>query len=142
MPEQSASAPEASDEQFHAWCDRPLQGAPLHNRLRRGLVLSAIFLVVAGTHALSPVRTSTDSMWSIPTALSIWNDGNCSLNKYVSLQKEFDRFAIISVNGKDYTFFPLATSLFAVPVVAVSQLWMTPQRILDTRRDLEKIKRR
>ncbi len=108
-------------------------------RVRHYGTLFAILAVVSLTHIWSPVKPAGDSMWSIPTALSILRHGTASLNEYGDLQKEANRFAVITVGDRDYTYFPLTTSLFALPVVAVYGLWLTPSDIIAKRRTLENV---
>jgi hypothetical protein len=84
-----------------------------------------VFLVVWAIHSLSPVRTSTDSMWSIHTAVSIIDRGNTNLDAY---RDRFDpnRPAIEEVNGHYYTIYPLGASLIAVPFVLVLERAVIP----------------
>jgi hypothetical protein len=83
------------------------------------LPLGVIFLVVFLAHALSRVVASTDSMWSVPTAVSILREGNTDLDEYAEMIEANDHYAVERFNGRYYPYFPIGVSLVAVPFVLV-----------------------
>lgn len=70
-------------------------------------------------HGLSGVISSADSKWSIPTAVSILKEGDTDLNEYQASFEENDYRALVEINGRYYTFFPIGASLIALPFVFV-----------------------
>lgn len=78
------------------------------------------FGVLATAYAVAPVRVQTDSIWSIPTALSIANDGDTDLSEYGRATEEtphgLDRLA----DGSVHSTFPVGGSVLAAPI-----LWLT-----------------
>lgn len=73
-------------------------------------------------YMLTCIGTSGDSRWSIPTALSIIYERNVDLNEYAALIEIADGYAIETVDGHQYTRFPIATSFAALPFVAVLEV--------------------
>jgi hypothetical protein len=92
--------------------DRPLA--------TRRLFIAALFLAVFAVHVASPVMTSWDSRWSIPTAVSIVREGNTDLDEYRATIAAQDYYGIDRTGGHLRTFFPVGVSLLAVPFVAVA----------------------
>lgn len=83
------------------------------------LMIPMILLIVFITHFMSSVSTPIDSMWSIPTALSVIREGNLDLNEYEHLANRHANYAIEQVGSHIYTLFPIGTSLLSVPVVFI-----------------------
>jgi hypothetical protein len=73
-------------------------------------------------YAVSPVRTRTDSVWSIPIALSVLHEGNLDLDEYREGTQALPH-GIEAVGGKVYSTFPIGNSLVAVPFVAAADLF-------------------
>jgi hypothetical protein len=86
--------------------------------MRRAVIPVAIFWAVAVTHFLGLV-TSVDSIWSIPIARSVLNEGNVNLDEYADLLARNHFFGIESIDHHYYSFFPIGASLLAVPVIGV-----------------------
>ncbi len=97
----------------------------------------ALFLLVALAHAFSEVKTPWDSRWSLPTALSIVQEGNTDLVEYEPLVEHFDGYGIEWIDGKPYNLFPLGASLWAVPLVAVLDAGMRLTEGRSYRTELE-----
>lgn len=78
-----------------------------------------IFLFVAGTHYLIGLgnRTLTDSVMSLPTAMSIIREGNTDLDEYDSLLKVISGRGTDILNDHTYSEFPVGVSLIEVPYV-------------------------
>ncbi len=89
---------------------------------RRRAILAALFATVFAVHVSSPVMTSWDSVWSIPTAVSIVREGNTDLDEYRSMVAARDFYGIEQADGHLRTLFPIGVSLLAVPFVAVADL--------------------
>ena len=89
----------------------------------------SLFLLTWTCHSLSRIWTSTDSRWTIPTALSIIDDHTANLDKYTSLIEENDFYAIDclvgtkqirpltalaqSAGGHFYNFYPIGVAVLA-----------------------------
>jgi len=76
-----------------------------------------IFFVVFVAHFDSKVVTSSDSRWTIPTALSIIKEHNTNLDEYRNLIIANQYYAIDSVNGHLYSKFSIGTTLLSLPFV-------------------------
>jgi len=85
------------------------------------VIAIAIFLGVLLVHVSSRNITSTDSIWSIHTAMSIIQEGNTDLDEYQALIAGTPNhdYAIENRNGHLYTPYPIGASLAAVPFVWV-----------------------
>src|SRR5438132_8301741 len=88
----------------------------------RRLLIAALFVTVFAVHVASPVMTSWDSRWSIPTAVSIVREGNTDLDEYRSTIEAQNFYGIDQTGGHLRTSFPLGVSLLAVPFVAIADL--------------------
>ncbi|MGZ6036994.1 MAG: glycosyltransferase family 39 protein [Myxococcaceae bacterium] len=77
-----------------------------------------LFAVVLAAYFLSPVSVQSDSIWSIPTAISLLRQGNLDLDEY---RPTADRqpHGTVEVGPHLYPWYPAAVSLVAVPVVAL-----------------------
>lgn len=82
------------------------------------LQTAAIFLVTATVYVASPVHVQSDSIWSIPAAISLLRQGNADLDEYRSAA-ERQPHGIERVGPHLYNWYPLAPSLVALPVVAL-----------------------
>lgn len=103
------------------------------------IVPIALMIIVFSVHVMSPVCTSGDSRWAIPTALSIIRYGDVDIDEYHDLSEKWSDYGVVTINHAKYTCFPVSTYLFAVPVTAIfSTLW-TDERIIAEREALEKI---
>lgn len=77
-------------------------------------VLWLIFLLVLVINLLTGhYYPFSDSLWSIPTALSIVREGNTDLDEF----NPPAHYSLKLVNGHSYTYFPLGPSLLALPFV-------------------------
>lgn len=86
--------------------------------MRRHYLPAALFLTVFATHLFGDMGCA-DSMWSIPTAVSLLDTGTPQLDRYLPVL-EARRFAFTRQSGGHYyTLYPFATSLIAAPAVAV-----------------------
>jgi len=109
-----------------------------HLSRQHDLALCCCLLVAVWiAHATSRTWTSTDSRWTIPTALSIINDHTASLDRYASLIAQDNFYAIDCVtgqtvirpvkslaqctNGHFYNFYPIGVDVLAVPEVFAIQ---------------------
>ena len=95
-----------------------------------------ILLVTWSCHSASRVRTSTDSRWTVPTALNLIDHGTSRLDNYALLIKQNEFYAVLCVgidkkviqplssldqcrDGHLYNFFPIGVALLAAPEVYV-----------------------
>ncbi|HWE23149.1 MAG TPA: hypothetical protein VG496_04330 [Myxococcales bacterium] len=114
--------------------------------MNRRLLLAAVFVVVFAVHVLSPVMTSWDSRWTIPTAVSIVHEGNADLDEYRPAIEVDGFYGIERVDGHLRMFHPLAVSLLAVPFVAIADRLNphpagAPKAVTFSVRHAEKIER-
>ncbi len=79
-----------------------------------------VFLTAATVYVASPVHIQTDSIWSIPTAISLLREGNIDLDEYGAASERIPH-GTIRVGAHVYPWYPLAASLVALPVVAVME---------------------
>jgi hypothetical protein len=86
----------------------------------RRLQTVGVFLFTALVYIASPVHIQADSIWSIPTAISILREGNINLDEY---RQAYERIphGTIRVGDHVYPWYPLAVSLVALPVVALME---------------------
>jgi hypothetical protein len=93
----------------------------------------AIFVFVWLSHASSRTWTSSDSRWTIPTALNIIDRGSANLDNYASMVEQNNFYAIDCVIGETtirplkslaqcagghlYNFYPIGVAVLAVPEV-------------------------
>jgi hypothetical protein len=86
-------------------------------RQRRKDALLVGFVVFVVT-VVSPVVTSYDSRWVIPTAISIERHGDLNLDEYGPAIQRAHGYAIQRVHGHDYDVFPWGTAVLVTPIVA------------------------
>lgn len=84
------------------------------------------FIMVFAVHLLSPVVMSSDSRWTIPTALSIIKEGNTDLDEYQHEPDFNNHYAIKLTRGHYYSIFPIGTSIIAVPFILSFILFDVP----------------
>ena len=82
-----------------------------------GLLIALHALVV---YLASPVRFESDSYWTTFTARSLIAHGDVDLDEYADLARSRHDFQIDRQRGHVYYAVPLATSLVALPMVAVA----------------------
>ena len=78
-----------------------------------------IFILVLLVYLVSPIKTSFDSRWAIPTAMSIIEEGNADLSEYPQLLERNNYYCIDQINGRPYSQFPVWTYMLSVPPVLV-----------------------
>ena len=101
-------------------------------RYNQYIIFILIFLIVFITHFFSKNITSFDSLWSIPTAFSIVKEGNTDLDEYFPITQQFQDHTVANYFGHVYNFYPIGTSLLAVPVVWLVDRFMDAGWLLDT----------
>jgi hypothetical protein len=95
------------------------------NANKTALVAGAVlFLVLLTTYVMSPVRTSSDSRWSIPTALSLARGEGGDLTAYMPPSPSYasQSYALAKIGAHTYSVYPIGASLLALPAVAVTSL--------------------
>jgi hypothetical protein len=60
-----------------------------------------------------------DSMWSIPTAVSLLDHGDANLDEYLPMLRERQFAFILPIHDHYYTIYPLGTSIMAIPAIVV-----------------------
>jgi hypothetical protein len=100
-----------------------------------------LFLITFIVHSFSPVSTSFDSRWTIPTAISLLDHGDTNLDEYPALiEKDYDYSlecvnvdgtvvrAGLCPNGHYYGWYPVAVPILAAPVVLALRVVPTQLR--------------
>jgi hypothetical protein len=75
---------------------------------------------------LSSNITSFDSRWSIPVARSIIKEHNVDLDEYKDLLEQNQYYQIKIINNHYYSYFPIGTSIMAVPFVFIFDKTLEP----------------
>ena len=96
---------------------RAVSGAPCALARRDVAIALVLGLLVLVTHALSPIRSSSDSCWTIPTAASIAHRGDDDLDEYPWQVAEREGYAVEWRTGRAFSRYPIGPSLLAVPCV-------------------------
>jgi hypothetical protein len=93
------------------------------NRIKQLLLPGLIFAVTFAVYLACPPSSQvySDPRWSIQLALSIVREGNFDLDEYKNTDKP-DEYAVITIRGHKYSFFPIGTPILAVPPVFGYQL--------------------
>src|SRR6266851_862345 len=81
--------------------------------------LSAAVFLVVWIGYLPGNLICSDSMWSIPTAVSLLDHGDADLDEYLPMLRERQFAFIRPAGGHYYTVYPLATSIMAMPAIVV-----------------------
>ena len=96
----------------------PSSGVP-----RRTVALALLVTVAAfAVFYASPVRLETDSFWVVFTARSLVAHGDVNLDEYHEIVERGTGFQVERFEGHVYYEAPLATSLAAVPFVAIASI--------------------
>jgi hypothetical protein len=91
-----------------------------------GAALSfGIFAILLTVYALSTVRMSYDSRWSLHTAMSLLRGQGGDLTEYMPALKRQDFNSIEYIDGRPHTYFPIGVSILAMPAVAMAW-WVRP----------------
>lgn len=77
----------------------------------------ALGLLVLVAHGWSPIRFSSDSCWTIPTAVSIAYRGDDDLDEYPWRVVELQGYAVEWRGQRAFSRYPIGPSLLAVPCV-------------------------
>jgi hypothetical protein len=89
---------------------------------RTAIVAIAVSVAAFVVFFLSPVRMETDSYWVVFTARSLVAHGDVNLDEYHEIVEHGTGFQVERYQGHTYYEASLATSLAAVPFVAVASL--------------------
>jgi hypothetical protein len=105
---------------------------------RRAVGLVALVLAVfIGHFFLSDNMTSFDSMWAVPTALSILREGNTDLDEYADAIAASRNYGIERLNGHLYNFYPQGTTWLSLPVIYLLDQLLARTFVQDFRRFLQ-----
>jgi hypothetical protein len=84
------------------------------------IALTLIFLVVFIGHFWGSINsTSYDSMWTIPTTLSMIREKNVDLDEYQRVIEKERYYAIEMIGHHLYSVYPIGTSMLAIPFIYV-----------------------
>jgi hypothetical protein len=105
-------------------------------KARAGVALSlGIFAILLAIYALSTVRTSSDSRWSLHTAMSMVRGHGGDLTEYLPALKKHDFYAIEYPDGRPHTYFPIGVSILVIPAVAIAS-WVQPAFFTELQHDV------
>jgi hypothetical protein len=92
-------------------------------RLKEILISLLVFLTVYTTYLYSGNAFPLDSMWTIPTSMSILKQGNADLDEYQPLidRTEEGSYLIQKMNGHLYANYPASIALLAAPFVFAAE---------------------
>jgi len=93
-------------------------------RLKTFLLPLLVFGAVFAGYLITPPSSQvfSDSRWSIHLALSVIREGNLNLDEYQQMIDPTD-YAIQTIQGHQYSFFPIGAPLLAVPFVFIYNLF-------------------
>ncbi|HTP11058.1 MAG TPA: hypothetical protein VMP08_22545 [Anaerolineae bacterium] len=92
----------------------------MSNRAKEWIVQIGLFIAIFISLFTSQNIVSSDSAWSIYTAMSIVKEGDTALDEYRdTIASSFNSYAAETVNGHLYNVYPLGAPILAVPVVFV-----------------------
>lgn len=77
-----------------------------------------VFVACMAVYTVSPVRVQSDSIWSIPIAVSLMDRGDINLDEF-SPTAARSSHGVIAHDGHLYGYFPLGASLVAWPLLAM-----------------------
>src|SRR4051812_37064540 len=89
----------------------------LRGRRHDAVIVGAIALVIV---FLSPVITSYDSRWTVPTAISLERHGDLTLDEYAPAVTRANDYGTVHDHGHTYDMFPWATAVLVAPFVFVA----------------------
>jgi hypothetical protein len=107
-----------------------LKPVPQDNSLSLAVSLGvslAVFTFLLVVFAASPMRTSTDSRWSVHTAMSFAKGHGGDLTEYLPIIKKEKSYSysIEYPDGRPRTRYPIGTALLAAPAVVIIA-WLRP----------------
>lgn len=88
-------------------------------------ILLTLFTGVFLIHLISGVNAGGDSRWVVPTAVSIYRQGDTDLNEYTDLLYRYNYYCTDLVGDHYYSFFSIGSTLMAMPFVYPADLAMT-----------------
>jgi len=101
--------------------------------LKRKGMAAILFCLVLLIYIRSPVMTSSDSRWSVPTAKSLTKEGNTNLDEYRAFISQ-DDYRIEQREGHLYTIFPIGSSLLAAPIAMITNENVIDESYMDVER--------
>jgi hypothetical protein len=102
------------------------QAPTIRTRFGTPILSVALFAFLLAVFAASPVITSTDSRWSIHTAMSFAKGHGGDLTEYLPIIAKQKFYSIEYPDGRPRTRYPIGTALLAMPAVVVIA-WLRPQ---------------
>jgi len=78
-----------------------------------------LFAAALAVYSVCPPFASYDSYYVVPTALSLIRHGTTAVDEFVPGAPEVSRYAVETVNGHWYNYYPIAVPVLASPLVAV-----------------------
>jgi hypothetical protein len=76
-------------------------------------------LLALAVYLASPLKVHSDTIWAIPTAISLLREGNADLDEYAPTVARRQRYGIVEAGGHLYNSFPLGPSLPAAALLAL-----------------------
>ena len=94
----------------------PTRESVAPTRSRSGLEAALFFLFVFVIYVVSPIVSSSDSRFVVPTDLSILRHGDADIDEYRNRFNEAP-WAIRNENGHDWNVYPVGISILSLPWV-------------------------
>ncbi|MBI5869667.1 MAG: hypothetical protein HZB44_01730 [Actinobacteria bacterium] len=85
--------------------------------LAQATLLILIFTIIVYLISFLSLPVLADSRWSIPTAVSIYKEGDVDLNEYRAVVKANDYYKVRTIGSRLYNEFPIGVSLLVLPIV-------------------------
>jgi len=106
----------------------PSNNKNLKPKIFSASIVVSIFVVVFISHFLSRNITSSDSVYSIHTAMSILKEGNIDLDEYKEIIKANKNqfYCIKQLNGHYYYSYPIGASVLSIPFVYLADKILPP----------------
>lgn len=92
-------------------------GEFLNNPLTQTTVLICLLTFIVFTISFLSMPVIADSRWSIPTAVSIYKEGNIDLDEYQIALIANNNYKVISIENHSYGKFPIGVSILVLPLV-------------------------
>jgi hypothetical protein len=89
------------------------------------LITLVLFVVAAAVYARSPVTTSSDSRWTLHTAMSIAHGQGGDLSAYRNALERDKFYAIEYPDGRPRTQYPIGPMLLVLPAAVIAD-WVSP----------------
>lgn len=99
---------------------------------QQAVTIAALFGFVFLTHFFgSDNTTSFDSMWALPTAISLEREGNLDLDEYRNAARQVNYYGITMLDGHLYNYYPIGTPVLITPLVSMLDQFLERAALMD-----------